>query len=71
MDSLYQKVGTYYRILNENNHYHIYEFPSGVYVSGYGKAIPRYLSYPMSGGVDGKPCLRGYKYGDLVLQVGG
>jgi hypothetical protein len=34
-------------------------------------AIPRYPSYPVCRGITRKPCLRGFKYGDLVLQIGG
>jgi hypothetical protein len=35
------------------------------------KVIPRHLSYLVSGGISGHPCLRGYKYGGLVLEFGG
>jgi hypothetical protein len=34
-------------------------------------AIPRCLRNPVSSGIAGQPCLRGYTYGSLVLQVGG
>jgi hypothetical protein len=34
-------------------------------------AIPRYPNYPASRNIAGQLCTQGYKYGNLVLQVGG
>jgi hypothetical protein len=38
---------------------------------GTGNGDPEVTELPSVRGITGQPCLRGYIYGDLVLQVGG